>query len=96
MLWWTMLAGSVGHGAVRAGGAAAGLGLGPTALRWIVLGGLALPAVVLVPLVAYGLVAGERLLPLPGAAPPPVELEGLAHHRPSSSRIFSVRPSAPW
>jgi len=42
--------------------------------RWIVLGGLALPAVVLVPLVAYGLIAGERLLPLPGATPPRIEV----------------------
>ena len=38
------------------------------------LGGLALPAVVLVPLVAYGLVAGERLLPLPGVVPPRIEV----------------------
>ena len=44
--------------------------------RWIVLGGLVLPAVVLMPLVAYGLVAGERLLPLPGDAPPRIEAEG--------------------
>lgn len=35
--------------------------------RWIVLGGLGLPAVVLTPLIAYALIAGERLLPLPGA-----------------------------
>jgi len=38
--------------------------------RWIVLGGLVLPAIVLLPLLAYGLVTGERLLPLPGSAPP--------------------------
>jgi cytochrome c oxidase subunit 2 len=54
--------------------------------RWIVLGGLALPAVVLVPLVAYGLVAGERLLPLPGATPPRIEVSaerwGWAFHYP--------------
>jgi cytochrome c oxidase subunit 2 len=54
--------------------------------RWIVLGGLALPAVVLVPLVAYGLVAGERLLPLPGATPPRIEVRaeqwGWAFHYP--------------
>ena len=29
-----------------------------------------LPAVVLLPLLAYALIAGERLLPLPGSAPP--------------------------
>ena len=44
--------------------------------RWIVLGGLALPAVVLPPLVAYALIAGERLLPLPGLAPPRIEAVG--------------------
>lgn len=38
--------------------------------RWIVLGGLVLPALVLVPLVGFGLLTGERLLPLPGGAPP--------------------------
>ena len=42
--------------------------------RWVLLGGLALPAVVLVPLVAYALVAGERLLPLPGGSPPRIEV----------------------
>ena len=40
------------------------------------LGGLLLPAVVLLPLVAYGLIVGERLLPLPGSAPPRIEAEG--------------------
>lgn len=35
--------------------------------NWVVLGGLVLPTVVLLPLVAYALVAGERLLPLPGS-----------------------------
>jgi len=42
--------------------------------RWVVLGGLALPAVVLVPLVAYALVTGERLIPLPGISPPRIEV----------------------
>src|SRR5262249_37055529 len=41
--------------------------------RWILLGGLVLPAVVLPPLIAYGLIAGERLLPLPGRAPLRIE-----------------------
>src|SRR6202048_2781510 len=44
--------------------------------RWIVLGGLVLPAVVLLPLVAYALIAGERLLPLPGLTPPRIEAVG--------------------
>lgn len=43
--------------------------------RWIVLGGLCLPAVVLTPLVAYALVAGERLLPLGSAEPLRIEAE---------------------
>jgi cytochrome c oxidase subunit 2 len=43
--------------------------------RWIVLGGLCLPAVVLTPLVAYALIAGERLLPLPAAEPVRIEAE---------------------
>jgi len=42
--------------------------------RWILLGGLGLPAIVLPPLVAYGLIAGERLLPLPGSTPPRIEV----------------------
>lgn len=45
--------------------------LSPT--RWIVLGGLVLPAVVLLPLLGYGLLTGERLLPLPGHSPPQIE-----------------------
>ena len=53
-----------------------GWGSGVSPARWIVLGGLVLPAVVLPPLVAYGLVAGERLLPLMGNAPPRIEAEG--------------------
>lgn len=44
--------------------------------RWIALGGLGLPAVVLPPLVAYGLIAGERLAPAPGITPPRIEAEG--------------------
>ncbi len=50
-----------------------GWGSGLSPMRWVVLGGLVLPAAVLVPLVAYGLIAGERLLPLPGVSPPRVE-----------------------
>jgi cytochrome c oxidase subunit II len=71
-LWWAMLVGSTALFALvmvifvlvvwRPGW---GSGVSPT--RWIVLGGLGLPAVVLTPLIAYALIAGERLLPLPGA-----------------------------
>ena len=63
-----------GHGPVRAAFLRPGWGASVPPHRWIVLGGLALPAVVLVPLVAYGLVAGERLLPLPGVTPPRIEV----------------------
>jgi cytochrome c oxidase subunit II len=53
-----------------------GWGSNVSPARWIVLGGLVLPAVVLIPLIAYALIAGERLLPLPGRAP--VEVEAMA------------------
>ena len=43
--------------------------------RWIALGGLFLPAVVLTPLVAYGLIAGEQLLPRRSANPVRIEAE---------------------
>ena len=74
-MWWVMLIGSavlfllvvgIFVQVVRRPGW--GSRVSPT--RWIVLGGLVLPAVVLLPLLAYGLVTGERLLPLPGSAPP--------------------------
>lgn len=45
-----------------------GWGSNVSAGRWIVLGGLVLPAAVLLPLIAYALIAGERLLLLPGHA----------------------------
>lgn len=44
--------------------------------RWIVLGGLCLPAIVLTPLVVYALITGERLLPLRGAETLRIEAEG--------------------
>jgi cytochrome c oxidase subunit II len=50
-----------------------GWGASVSPYRWILLGGLVLPGVVLLPLLAYGLVAGERLLPLPGSTPPRIE-----------------------
>lgn len=48
--------------------------------RWIVLGGLVLPALLLPPLVAYGLIAGERLLPLPGRTPMRIEASSQQWH----------------
>jgi len=64
-LWWVMLAGSgalfvLVMGLFAAGYLRPGWGASVSPHRWIVLGGLGLSAVVLVPLVAYGLVAGER------------------------------------
>ena len=53
-----------------------GWGSGVSPERWVVLGGLVLPAVVLLPLIAYALVAGERLLPLPGQATARIEAIG--------------------
>jgi len=78
MLWWVMLAGSAALFALVMVIFALviwrpGWGSGVSSARWIVLGGLVLPAVVLTPLVAYALIAGERLLPLPGAEPLRIE-----------------------
>lgn len=78
-LWWVMLAGAIVLFALVMGLFALaflrpGWGAAVPPNRWIVLGGLGLSAIVLVPLVAYGLVAGERLLPLPGSAPPRIEV----------------------
>jgi len=52
-----------------------GWGTSVSAQRWVLAGGLALPAIVLTPLVAYGLITGERLLPLPGITPPRIEVQ---------------------
>jgi cytochrome c oxidase subunit 2 len=52
-----------------------GFGSSLPAQRWVLLGGLALPALVLIPLIAYGLAAGERLLPLPFMKPPRIEVQ---------------------
>lgn len=82
-MWWVMLIGS---------GVLFALMMGLFALCWlrpgwsrkigaqrlVVLGGLGLPALVLIPLVAYALVTGERLMPLPGTAsssPPRIEVQ---------------------
>jgi cytochrome c oxidase subunit 2 len=79
-LWWAMLAGAVVLFAlvmalfalaVRSPGWGAA-----SPARWIVLGGLCLPAVVLTPLVAYALITGERLLPRQAAEPMRIEAEG--------------------
>ena len=80
-LWWVMLAGAgVLFSLVIVLFALVirrpGWGSGVSPARWIVLGGLVLPAFVLLPLVAYALYAGERLLPLPGKATPRIEAEG--------------------
>ena len=73
-LWWVMLAGSavlfvlvlVLFALVMR---QPGWGSRVSPARWIVLGGLVLPSVILIPLICYALLAGERLLPLPGHAP---------------------------
>jgi cytochrome c oxidase subunit 2 len=43
--------------------------------RWIVLGGLCLPAIILTPLVAHALMTGEELLPGRAASPMRIEAE---------------------
>ena len=53
-----------------------GWGSSVSPARWIVLGGLVLRGVVLTPLVAYALITGERLLPLPGTPRQRIEAEG--------------------
>jgi cytochrome c oxidase subunit 2 len=73
-LWWAMLAGSALLFALVLVLFALvmrrpGWGSQVSPARWIVLGGLVLPAVILIPLIGYALMAGERLLPLPGHAP---------------------------
>jgi len=78
-LWWVMLAGAAVLFALVMGLFALaflrpGWDASGSPNRWIVLGGLVLSGVVLVPLVAYGLIAGERLLPLPGVTPPRIEV----------------------
>jgi cytochrome c oxidase subunit II len=77
-LWWVMLAGAAVLFAMvlvlffmviwRPG-----WGSRVSPMRWIVLGGLVLPAVILIPLIGYALFAGERLLPLPAHTPTRIE-----------------------
>jgi cytochrome c oxidase subunit 2 len=80
-LWWVMLLGAAALFALvmalfvlTIGRPGWGSGASPARWRWLLLGGLVLPALILVPLVAYGLVAGERLLPLGSATL--IEAEG--------------------
>lgn len=80
-LWWVMLVGSTVIFAVVLGLFALvtgrpGWGSSVSPARWIVLGGLVLPGLVLTPLVAYALITGEQLLALPGSARQRIEAEG--------------------
>ncbi|SMG55183.1 cytochrome c oxidase subunit 2 [Paraburkholderia susongensis] len=77
-LWWVMLAGSavlfamvlvLFYMVIRH----PGWGSRVSPARWIVLGGLVLPAVILIPLICYALYAGELLLPLRAHAPARIE-----------------------
>jgi cytochrome c oxidase subunit 2 len=84
-LWWVMLGGSgalfvLVLGLFALGFLRPGWGTSMSPHRWIVLGGLVLPAVVLLPLLAYALVAGERLLPLPGVDPARIEVHAARWH----------------
>lgn len=79
-LWWVMLAGSIVLFALvmtlfALAWLRPGFGRSVAPQRWVLLGGLVLPAVVLIPLIAYGLAAGERLLPLPFIKPPRIEVQ---------------------
>lgn len=79
-LWWTMLAGATalfllvmalfGIVMTRPDWARS---VSPA--RWIIWGGLVLPAAVLTPLIVYGLVTGEKLLPRLAGAPMRIEAE---------------------
>jgi len=80
-LWWAMLAGAavlfllvmvIFVLVIRRPGW--GSHLSPE--RWIVFGGLVLPALVLVPLVTYGMIVGERLVPRPAGFTEHIAAEG--------------------
>jgi cytochrome c oxidase subunit 2 len=98
-LWWTMLAGSVVLFALVMVLFALvvwrpGWGANISPVRWIVLGGLVLPALVLVPLVTYGMIVGERLLPFPERTPQRVEVEARqwvwTFHYPDNGGVTTV------
>ncbi|TCM13026.1 cytochrome c oxidase subunit 2 [Novosphingobium sp. PhB165] len=79
-LWWLMLTGAVSLFALVMILFAMVMirphwGAKVAPARWIVFGGLCLPAIVLTPLVAYALVTGERLLPGTGADPMRIEAQ---------------------
>ncbi|MDQ0511753.1 cytochrome c oxidase subunit II [Ancylobacter amanitiformis] len=79
-LWWVMLAGATALFALVMGLFALVM-LRPdwarriSPARWIVLGGLVLPAIVLTPLLVFALLTGERLLPRLAADPMRIEAE---------------------
>lgn len=67
-LWWVMLAGAtvlflLCMTLFALAVSRRGLGRKISARRWVVLGGLVLPTIVLGPLLVYALISGERLLP---------------------------------
>lgn len=80
LLWWGMLAGSIVLMALMVG-LFIWVMMRPDQAkripvkRWIIWGGLVLPAIVLPPLVTWALIAGERILPHPGTAVSVVEVE---------------------
>lgn len=79
-LWWTMLVGSAALFALIMVLFALviwrpGWGAKVSPGRWIVLGGIVLPALILVPLVTYGMIVGERLLPFPKPSALRIEVE---------------------
>jgi cytochrome c oxidase subunit 2 len=79
-LWWVMLAGAVAlYALVMILFALVmmrpGWGGMVSPARWIVLGGLCLPAIILTPLVAHALMTGEELLPGRAANPMRIEAE---------------------
>lgn len=79
-LWWLMFAGAgvlflLVIGLFVLGFLRPGWGTSVSPQRWVLFGGLVLPAVVLLPLLAYALIAGERLLPLSGITPPRIEVD---------------------
>lgn len=80
-LWWTMLAGAAALFALVMGlfvlvFLRPGWGSSVPTGRWIVLGGLVLPALILPPLVTYGMIVGERLLLVPRGAALRIEVVG--------------------
>lgn len=80
-MWWVMFWASVALFLLVAGLLGAvwwrpGFGSSVSAMRWVVLGGLVMPGVLLTLLVAYALFTGERLLPI-GESPTRVAAHGL-------------------